>query len=49
MGRQRFYRSEVGNFQMGNLVDKIGGVTGVEHKHSKLLKRTSGNKDMIAR
>lgn len=27
----------VGGFQMGDLAGKIGGVTGAEHKHSKLV------------
>ena len=36
-GRQDFYSSGVGGFQMEDLVGKIGGVTGAEHKHSKLV------------
>lgn len=36
VGIQGFYSSGVGCFQMGDLADKIGRVTGVEH--SKVLK-----------
>lgn len=32
-----FYSSEVGGFQMGDLVGKIGGVTEAEQKHNKLF------------
>lgn len=35
-----FYSSEVGVFQMGDLASKIGGVTGAEHEHSKLVIKT---------
>ena len=36
-GRQGFYSSWVEGFQIGDLVTKIGRVTGAEHKHNKLV------------
>lgn len=34
---------------MGDLVGKIAGVIGTEHKHDKLALMTSRNKDMATR
>jgi hypothetical protein len=35
---------EVGGFQIGGLVGKIGQLTGAEHKCTKLVIKTSSNK-----
>ena len=38
-GRQDFYSTRVGGFQMGDFIGKIGKVIGAEH-HSKLVLMT---------
>lgn len=46
-----FQRSalDVSETGVGDLVDKIGGVTGTEHKQNKLVLMTSSDKDMIVK
>lgn len=39
----------IAHFQMGDLVGKLGRVTGAQHKYNKLVTVASWNKDMICK
>ena len=46
-GRQGFYSSGVEGLHLGSLKGKMGGFTGTEHKHNRLIVRTSGTETLL--